>query len=217
MALAQIKSLALQAKQQEMETKRRWGPQQQYLAPGGAVRPCPHRRLPQRLVTTLQMLEVTKEALLTMAGKAWRMTPWEWEEQWEAVEAMAWGVSQEAGVALGEAREAVRAPEAVLAQTERASRQRGEGAEKAPILHQYYHFWSGLKWTRGSCPTLDGDRRPYGRTLPGMSILQITIRTRAPGEMKESLAVEAPAGAKRHRQLPPRHLEAGVVGQAAQA
>lgn len=47
-----------------------------------------------------------------------------------------------------------------------------------------------------------------------MSVLQIT---RFPEETKESTAVQAPAGARRHRQLLPRHQEAGEVGQAAQA
>lgn len=64
-------------------------------------------------------------------------------------------------------------------------------------------------WTQGFCPTLDGVRRPYGRTLPGMSVLQI----RFPEEMKESL-VQAPTGAQQHRQLLLRHQEAGAVGQA---
>lgn len=89
-----------------MATKPRWALQQGYLAPGGAVHlllPRPHRPLPrlttrcqmesggdrQLLVTTIQMLEVIKEALPTMAGRAWRMTPWAWEVEGEEVEAMA--------------------------------------------------------------------------------------------------------------------------------
>lgn len=50
-----------------------------------------------------------------------------------------------------------------------------------------------------------------------MSLLLLTISTRVPGETKESIAVEAPAGAQQHRQLLPRPLEVGEVGQAAQA
>lgn len=107
-----------------MATRLRWVLQQGFLAPGGAARllllPRPHHPLPhltrcqmengdqQLLVTTIQMLEVIKEALPTMAGKAWRMTPWAWEV--EEVEAMGWVVSLEAGVALEEAREVEKAP-----------------------------------------------------------------------------------------------------------
>lgn len=45
----------------------------------------------QLMVTTFQMLEVIKEVLPTMAGRAWRMMPWVWEveEEEEEVEAMA--------------------------------------------------------------------------------------------------------------------------------
>lgn len=87
-----------------MGTKLQWALQQGYLAPGGAAHPLllhPHHPLPrlttrcqmengdqQLLVTTSQMLEVIKEALPTMAGRAWRMTPWAWVEQGEEVEAM---------------------------------------------------------------------------------------------------------------------------------
>lgn len=74
-------------------------------------------------LTTTQMLEVIKEALPTMAGKAWRMTPWAWEEP-EGEEAMAQGASREGGVALGEVREAVRVQEADPAQTEMAASQK---------------------------------------------------------------------------------------------
>lgn len=49
-----------------------------------------------------------------------------------------------------------------------------------------------------------------------MSILLLTISTRVPEEMKESIVAEAPAGAQQPLQLPPRALEAGGVGQAAQ-
>lgn len=88
----------------------------------------------QLLVIAIQMLEVIKEALPTMAGRAWRMTPWALEEQGEEVEAMAWGMSLEAGVALEEVREVARAPEAGPAQTEKAASQKGETAEKLSIL-----------------------------------------------------------------------------------
>lgn len=133
-----------------MGTKLQWALQQGYLAPGVAARrllPRPHRPLPhlttrcqmengdqQLLVTTIQMLEVIKEALPTMAGRAWRMTPWAWEAEGEEVEAMAWGVSLVVGVALEEVREAERAPEADPAQTETAS-QKGGIAEKLTILY----------------------------------------------------------------------------------
>lgn len=93
----------------------------------------------QLLVTTIQMLEVIKEARLTMAGRAWRMTPWAWEEVVVVVEeeeATAWGVSLEAGVDLEEVREAERAPEADPAQTEMAARQKGEIAEKVCPLQR---------------------------------------------------------------------------------
>lgn len=206
-----------------MGTKLRWALQQGYLVPGGAVlrllphlhHPLPHRTTrcqmengdQQLLVTTIQMLEVRKETLPTMAGRAWRMTPWAWEVEGEEVEAMAWGVSLEAGVALEEVRAVERAPEADPAQTETAASQKGETAEKVPILHLYYQLWPGPMWTQGFCPTLGGVRHPYGRTLPGMSILLLTISPRVPEEMKESTAAEAHAGAQQHRQLPPRPLE----------
>lgn len=91
----------------------------------------------QLLVTTFQMLEVIKEALPTMAGRAWKMTPWAWEAEGEEAEAMAWGVSLEAGVALEEVREVERALEADPAQIETAASQKGETAESPPpILHQ---------------------------------------------------------------------------------
>lgn len=163
------------------------------------------------------MLEVIKEALPTMAGRAWRMTPWEWEVE-EEEEAMAWGVSLEAGVALEEVREAQRAPEANPAQTETAASKKGEIAENLSILlQQYNQMCPRPMWTQGSCPTLDGDRRPYGRTPPGMSILLLTIGKKVPVETRESRAAEAPDGAQQHRQLPPRPLEVGGVDQAAQA
>lgn len=161
------------------------------------------------------MLEVIKEALPTMAGRAWRMTPWEWEE--EEVEVMAWGVSLEAGVALEEVREAQKALEADPAQTETSASQKGEIEEKLSILQQYYQLCPRPMWTRGFCPTLDGDRRPYDRTPLGMSILLLTIGTKVPEEMRESRAAEAPDGAQQHRQLPPRPPEVGGVGRAAQA
>lgn len=134
-----------------MATKLRWAPQQGYLAPGGAVRrllPRPHHLLPhlttrcqmangvQQLLLTIQMLEVIKEALLTMAGRAWRMTPWGWEGEGEEVEAMACRVSLEAGVALEEVREVERAPEADPVLTETAASQKEETAEKVPTLQQ---------------------------------------------------------------------------------
>lgn len=50
-----------------------------------------------------------------------------------------------------------------------------------------------------------------------MSLLLLTISTRVPEEMKESIVAEAPGGAQLHRQLPPRPLEVGGVGRAAQA
>lgn len=50
-----------------------------------------------------------------------------------------------------------------------------------------------------------------------MSILLLTISTRVPEEMKESTVLEAPVGAQQHRQHPPRPLEVGEVGRAAQA
>lgn len=150
--MAQIKSKALQARHQEMATKLQWDLQQGYLAPGGAMHPllpCPHRLLPhlttrcqmengdqQLLVTTFQMLEVIKEALPTMAGRAWKMMPWAWEAEGEEAEAMAWGVSLEAGVALEEVREVERALEADPAQIETAASQKGETAEKPPPILQ---------------------------------------------------------------------------------
>lgn len=70
--------------------------------------------------------------------------------------------------------------------------------------------------TRGFCPTLDGGRRPYDRTLPGMSVLQ-TVSAKVPEETKENTAVEPLAGAQQHQQLPPRPLEVGGVGLAVQA
>lgn len=88
------------------------------------------------------MLEVIKETLPTMAGRAWRMTPSAWEVEVEVeveveeVEAMAWGV--EAGVALEEVREAERALEVVPALTEMAANQKGETAEK--VLQQYHQL-----------------------------------------------------------------------------
>lgn len=136
------------------------------------------------------------------------MTPWAWEVEGGEVEAMAWGVSLEAGVALEEVRGAGRAPVAVPAQTEITANQKGEIAERVP--HQYCQLCPGLIWTQGFCPTLDGDKRPYGRTLLGMSLLLQTISTRVPEETKESRTVEALAGAQQHRQLPPRPLEVGL-------
>lgn len=168
----------------------------------------------QLLLTTIQMLEVIKEALPTMAGRALKMTPWAWEG--EEVEVMVWGVSLEAGAALEEARVVERAPEADPAQTEMLTSQKEETAEKVP--HQYCQLCLGLIWIQGFCPTLDGDRRPYGRTPPGMSLLPLPISTRVPEVMKENMAVEeAPDGEQQRRQLPPRPLEVGGVGQAAQA
>lgn len=49
-----------------------------------------------------------------------------------------------------------------------------------------------------------------------MSVLLLTISTRLQEETKENIVAEAPAGAQQQRQLPPRPLEAGGVGQAAQ-
>lgn len=50
-----------------------------------------------------------------------------------------------------------------------------------------------------------------------MSTPLLSINTRVPEEMKESMVAEALAGAQHHRQLPPRRLEVGGVGQAPQA
>lgn len=50
-----------------------------------------------------------------------------------------------------------------------------------------------------------------------MSLLLLKISNRVLEETKESLAVEAPAGAQHRRQLPPRPLEVGGAGRAAQA
>lgn len=133
---------------------------------------------------------------------------------------MAWGVLPQAGVALEEVKEAERVPEADPAQTETAASQKEEIAEKLSVLQQQYQLcqrWPRPTWTRGSCPTLDGDRRPYGRTPPGMSILLLTNDSKHPEETKESRAAEAPDGAQGHRQLPPRPLEVGGMGRAAQA
>lgn len=88
----------------------------------------------QLLESTIQMLEVIKEALPTMAGRAWRMTPWAWEG--EEVEATAWEVSLQGGVAQEEVREVERAPEVDPAQRGRVASQKGETVEKVPILHQ---------------------------------------------------------------------------------
>lgn len=197
-----------------------------YLLPLRPHHPVPHLTIrcqmengdQQLLVITFQMLEVIKEALPTMAGRAWKMTPWAWEVEGEEAEAMVWGVSLEAGVALEEVREVERALEADPVQTETAASQKGVTAEKATlILHQYRQLFPGPIWTQGFCPTLGGDRHPYGRTLPGMLLLLLTISSRVLEEMKESIAAEAPAGAQHHRQLPLRPQEVGGVGPAAQA
>lgn len=68
--------------------------------------------------------------------------------------------------------------------------------------------------TQEFCLTLDGVRHPYGRTLPGMSVLQVTKFSE---EMIESILVQPQAGDQLHRQRLPRHQEAGEEGQATQA
>lgn len=50
-----------------------------------------------------------------------------------------------------------------------------------------------------------------------MSTLLLTNSTKVPEEMKESMAAEAPDGAQQHRQLPPRPMQVGGLGRAAQA
>lgn len=125
-------------------------------------------------------------------------------------------MSLEVGVGLEEVREVEKALEVDPAQTEMEASKKEETEEKLPFLNQSHQLLPRPMWIHGFCPTLGGVRLPYGRTTPGMSILLLTSSSRVPEEMKESKAVEAPAGAQHHRLLPPRHPEAGEVGRAAQ-
>lgn len=134
------------------------------------------------------------------------MTPWAWEEAVEA-EAIARPVSLEAGVALEGVKEAERAPEADPAPTETAASQKEEIAEKLSVLLQLNQLCPRATWTRGFCPTLDGDRHPYDRTPPGTSIRLPIIDSKDTEETKGSTAAEAPDGEQEHRQLPLRPPE----------
>lgn len=86
----------------------------------------------QQLLATLQILQVTKERLPAMAGRAWRMMPWVWEE----AEVRVWQTSLEVGVVLEEVREAPRALEADPALTENSKKE--EIAGKLTILQFFF-------------------------------------------------------------------------------
>lgn len=81
-----------------------------------------------------------------------------WVSGLRVVETKAWGVSQVVGAALGEVKGVGRAPVAVQARTERAVNQKVEIAERSLQLQS--QLCPKSIWTRGSCQTLDGDRRP---------------------------------------------------------
>lgn len=67
-----------------------------------------------------------------MAGKAWKMMPWAWEE----AEVRVWQVYQEVGVVVEEVKEALRALEADPAQT--GNRKKQEIAGRLTILQYFF-------------------------------------------------------------------------------